>query len=112
VKSVRRRRARLSLACALTVMPISAALLAGWDFGTATNNLLEIYTEVFQKSQELVNRWAKKGKQMRTVSDLLKCYYSSTSVIRMPHKGRYGLLQTQILRLMKFEDEVRRIWRN
>lgn len=43
--------------------------------------------------------WEERGKVIKTTKDLLQCYYSSVTVVRVPQKGRYGLVDTQIAEL-------------
>ena len=43
--------------------------------------------------------WARRGKTIHTMKDLLECYYSSVTVIRIPAKGRYPKIDDQIREL-------------
>ncbi|KAE9377253.1 hypothetical protein N431DRAFT_542623 [Stipitochalara longipes BDJ] len=73
-----------------------------WDVEKATKNLMEKIKHavdidpVFRKYKEL---WRQKGKKIKTMEDLIKCYYSSISVVRIPGKGRYMLINDQLGKL-------------
>lgn len=43
--------------------------------------------------------WSGKGKKIKTMADLIQCYYSSFSVVRIPVKGRYNLIHEQVGKL-------------
>ncbi|RYC54072.1 hypothetical protein CHU98_g12134 [Xylaria longipes] len=45
--------------------------------------------------QEYVQTWNNHGKKITNTKDLLECYYSSTTVIRMPSRGSYVLMDRQ-----------------
>jgi hypothetical protein len=44
------------------------------------------------------DRW-RGNRRINSVEDLIRCYYSSFTVVRLPIKGRYGLLSEQIRKL-------------
>jgi hypothetical protein len=73
-----------------------------WDIDKATKNLMSkiknaIHIDlVFRNYAEL---WRQKGKQIRSMEDLIKCYYSSITVVRIPAKGRYMLINQQLEKL-------------
>jgi hypothetical protein len=43
--------------------------------------------------------WRSRGKKIRTMKDLLECFYTSVTVVRIPSKGRYMLMNEQVGRL-------------
>lgn len=43
--------------------------------------------------------WRSKGRKIDNVLDLIRCYYSTFHVVRIPTKGRYQLLDEQIWKL-------------
>jgi hypothetical protein len=49
--------------------------------------------------QEYANLWRDTGRTIRTTKDLLECYYSSITVVRIPTHGRYMLMNQQISKL-------------
>lgn len=59
-------------------------------FGAVTENITLI------KHAEY---WKAKGREVLTVEQLLLCYYSSMSVVGIPRKGRYALLNGQVAKL-------------
>jgi hypothetical protein len=73
-----------------------------WDVEKATKNLMEKIKHAvdidpdFRKYKEW---WRLKGKRIRTMEELIKCYYSSISVVRIPAKGRYMLINDQLGKL-------------
>lgn len=78
-----------------------------WDGDKATEHLLASVINALHpitgvpKFVRLANIWRGRGKPIETMLDLVHCYYSSFSVVRIPIKGRYPLLQQQIDRLHK-----------
>jgi len=46
-----------------------------------------------------VQEWEAKGISIDTTKDLLKCYYSSITIVRLPRKEQYVLLDTQVKKL-------------
>jgi len=71
----------------------------GWTVRAATASLLSTYSNTVVDNsdvKDLATFWQQRGKQIRTTEDLLHCYYSSVSVVRVPQKGRYGLVESQI----------------
>ncbi|OCL08712.1 hypothetical protein AOQ84DRAFT_339905 [Glonium stellatum] len=75
-----------------------------WDIESATKSLLDEATYSLDPKLGvhsligLAEGW-KGRKQIKTVHDLLKCYYSSFSVVRIPIGGRYNLLGDQLRKL-------------
>lgn len=43
--------------------------------------------------------WVGRGRRIRTMKDLLECYYSSITVVRIPGEGRYMMIDDQITKL-------------
>ncbi|MCJ1354083.1 MAG: hypothetical protein MMC33_004070 [Icmadophila ericetorum] len=73
-----------------------------WDVDEATQKLLSdvqssINTIPFL--QEHVDKWRANGRRINTTKDLLECYYSSVTVVRIPTKGRYMLIDEQVGKL-------------
>jgi hypothetical protein len=76
--------------------------LTGWTAKGATDSLLGAYTNAVSENptvKEMAQFWQDRGKAIKTTKDLLQCYYSSITVIRMPQKGRYGMVDNQIAKL-------------
>ncbi|KAE8444662.1 hypothetical protein EG329_014318 [Mollisiaceae sp. DMI_Dod_QoI] len=73
-----------------------------WDVEKATKNLMSTVRNAIHKVpvfREYVELWSRRGKRIKTIEDLIKCYYSSISVVRIPAKGRYMLIDAQINKL-------------
>lgn len=73
-----------------------------WDVSEATNKLLSDMKRSFERIpalQDHVERWRECGRVISTTGDLLNCYYSSITVVRIPTKGRYMLMDEQIKKL-------------
>jgi len=51
------------------------------------------------RSREYANLWRDTGRTIGTVKDLLECYYSSITVMRIPTHSRYMLMNQQISEL-------------
>lgn len=83
-----------------------------WDVSKATDKLLASVKNVLGLPAKggvpqlisYLDRWKEK-KKIKTVQDLILCYYSSFSVVRLPTIGSYGLLEQQI---NKLHDQVSR----
>lgn len=45
------------------------------------------------------DHWRKKGRVVDTTLDLIRCYYADISVVRIPARGRYMLMDSQISKL-------------
>ncbi|KAF2826308.1 FabD/lysophospholipase-like protein, partial [Ophiobolus disseminans] len=71
-----------------------------WDSEFATWSLLEANKHCLDRRHHyfanLADEWREKGKRINTILDLIHCYYSTFRVIRIPRKGRYQLLHSQI----------------
>ena len=75
-----------------------------WDVPTATQKLLADISgsiERVPQFQEHAALWRSRGKYITTMKDLLECYYSSVTVVRIPHGGRYMLMNKQIVKLQQ-----------
>jgi hypothetical protein len=73
-----------------------------WDVQKATENLLhEVRFSLSNvpSLSRLAEAWERSGRPIRSISDLIYCYYSSFTVVRVPVEGRYGLLKEQIDKL-------------
>lgn len=73
-----------------------------WDTAQATQSLLDANDHCLDPEigphffTGLAARWRRKGKRIDKILDLIRCYYSSFKVVRIPRKGRYRLLHNQI----------------
>lgn len=82
---------------------------AEWEVKSATKRLLSSVKNVLSSPAKggvpqiiaYADRWRAQGRQIDTIYDLIRCYYSSFSVVRLPVKGRYGLLREQVAKLQK-----------
>ncbi|KAI1362066.1 FabD/lysophospholipase-like protein [Xylaria arbuscula] len=73
-----------------------------WDVRTATDLLLEsIRDAIFREPrfEEHANVFRQTGRRINTTKDLLECYYASITIIRIPTRGRYMLIDKQINKL-------------
>lgn len=73
-----------------------------WDAGTATKKLMSDFEDVISRVREfrkLAGYWIRRGKTINTVRDLLHCYYSSVTIVRLPVKGRYMRMHDQVEQL-------------
>jgi hypothetical protein len=73
-----------------------------WDVDFATEALMSTVCGAVSrdfKYKEYADYWMIKGKTIRTMEDLLHCYYSSVRVVRIPQKGRYMLIDEQVAKL-------------
>ncbi|KAI1760166.1 FabD/lysophospholipase-like protein [Hypoxylon sp. FL1150] len=73
-----------------------------WDTAKATQMLMtDIHGAVFREPalQEHVHAWRRRGKNISNTKDLLECYYASISVVRIPYKGSYMLMNDQVGKL-------------
>jgi hypothetical protein len=70
-----------------------------WDPQHASRFLMDAVAESVYGDPEyrkLAYYWATRGKTIYTMSDLLRCYYSSVTVVRIPIKGRYMRMEKKI----------------
>ncbi|KAF2814425.1 uncharacterized protein BDZ99DRAFT_555088 [Mytilinidion resinicola] len=78
-----------------------------WNVEYATQSLLDSVGDSLGRPNGVpalikhANKWRNKGKEIHSVLDLIHCYYSSFSVVRIPVGGRYSLLEDQINKLQK-----------
>lgn len=75
---------------------------SAWDPEYATESLLADVAGAVDRDpafKELKEYWGGKGRNIHTVKDLLLCYYSSITVIRIPGDGRYMMIDEQIQKL-------------
>lgn len=73
--------------------------LLQWDEGRATRKLMSDFEHLIDrvaKFRDLTDSWTLRGKTINTVRDLLYCYYSSVTVVRLPVKGRYMRMHNQV----------------
>lgn len=73
-----------------------------WDCNVATEKLLSTVSGAFLRDaqyKEYADLWTNKGKVIRSMKDLLECYYASVRVVRIPKKGRYMLMDSQVTKL-------------
>lgn len=73
-----------------------------WNCDFATQKLMETVAGAMErdaKYKEYADYWTSQGKNVRTMKDLLECYYSSVRVVRIPKKGRYMLIDEQVTKL-------------
>lgn len=73
-----------------------------WDVEHATNALMSSVAKAIDrdhKYREFADYWVSRGRQIHTMKDLLECYYSSITVVRIPTKGRYMLIDEQVEKL-------------
>lgn len=75
-----------------------------WDIAEATNTLLrdvDSAMDLVPKLAKYAEYWRSRGKKIKTMKDLLECFYTSITVIRIPTKGRYMLMNDQVGRLYR-----------
>lgn len=75
-----------------------------WDIKTATQLLMDdVRSAIRQVPQveEYARFWRESGRPISSTHDLLKCYYASVSVVRIPARGRYMLMDEQVDKLFK-----------
>ncbi|KAI1100934.1 hypothetical protein F4804DRAFT_348064 [Jackrogersella minutella] len=73
-----------------------------WDVVTATNRLMSAIQGAIAREpalDEYVQTWRRCGKEIRSTDDLLKHYYASVTVIRVPRRGSYMLMDQQVEKL-------------
>lgn len=69
-----------------------------WDVQTATELLMsDIHGAIVREPvlQEYVQQWRQQGRVISSTKELLECYYASISVVRIPYKGSYMLMNEQ-----------------
>lgn len=73
-----------------------------WDPMRATNWLMSSVAGAVDRDpnfRQLAQEWTERGKRIRTTKDLLECFYSSVTVVRIPGEGRYMMIDDQITKL-------------
>ncbi|OCL08081.1 hypothetical protein AOQ84DRAFT_293846 [Glonium stellatum] len=76
-----------------------------WDIGHATETLLKAVSQAldpFIGAPEFLRRayfWRSQGIRIESMKDLIRCYYSSFRVVRIPNRDRLGHLREQIHKL-------------
>lgn len=73
-----------------------------WDSEFVTNMLMTSVAGAVDRDptyRALRDEWVSRGKRIRTMKDLLECYYSSITVVRIPGDGRYMMIDDQIKKL-------------
>lgn len=73
-----------------------------WDPEYATELLMSNVAGAIGRDpaySELRNYWVGRGRRIRTMKDLLECYYSSITVVRIPGEGRYMMIDDQVKKL-------------
>ncbi|KAF1965274.1 hypothetical protein BU23DRAFT_574994 [Bimuria novae-zelandiae CBS 107.79] len=79
-----------------------------WDPEIATKTLMASVAAAIYRDphyREPAEYWKGRGKRIHSMSDLLECYYSSITVVRIPVKGRYMKIDEQIQKLHKVLQE-------
>ena len=75
-----------------------------WDPESAKDRLLDSVKNSLKQEpefKELVKKWEERKRPIKTVSDLIHCYYSSFSVVRIPVAGQYGRMNDQVNKLYR-----------
>ena len=73
-----------------------------WNTSNATAHLLSTTNSQIRKNvifAKYAKIWESRALEIEDMRDLLKCYYSSVNVVRIPHKSRYKLLNDQRYKL-------------
>lgn len=73
-----------------------------WEPDYATKVLMSTVSGAIYRDstyRELADYWIGQGRRIDTMRDLLECYYSSVTVVRIPIKGRYMKIDEQIDKL-------------
>ncbi|KAI1453420.1 hypothetical protein F4805DRAFT_443421 [Annulohypoxylon moriforme] len=73
-----------------------------WDVATATRMLMSAIQGAIEREPalyEYVQIWRKRGKEIKSTEDLLTQYYSSITIIRIPRRGSYMLMDQQAEKL-------------
>ncbi|KAK2606241.1 hypothetical protein QQS21_003289 [Conoideocrella luteorostrata] len=75
-----------------------------WDIETATQLLMDDVRYAIRQVpqvEEYARIWRERGRLISSTHDLLKCYYASVSVARVPARGRYMLMDEQVEKLFE-----------
>ncbi|KAI4668760.1 uncharacterized protein J4E78_002588 [Alternaria triticimaculans] len=73
-----------------------------WDPEYATEFLMSNVAGAISRDpayRERRDYWVGRGRRIRTMKDLLECYYSSITVVRIPGEGRYMMIDQQVTKL-------------
>ena len=73
-----------------------------WDVKEATKKFLFDVKSSIEKIPALqaeLDKWHTNRRPIKTTKDLLECYYSSITVVRIPVKRRYMLIDEQVKKL-------------
>ncbi|KAI0437961.1 hypothetical protein F4803DRAFT_565654 [Xylaria telfairii] len=73
-----------------------------WDVSKATQMLLSDISDAIRREpilQQYAQIWRQRGRRLNTTKELLECYYASISVVRIPYKGSYMLMNEQVGKL-------------
>ncbi|KAI0169236.1 hypothetical protein GGR52DRAFT_581416 [Hypoxylon sp. FL1284] len=75
-----------------------------WDTEVATTMLMSAIQDAITRDpvlNEYVKTWSRRGREIKTTLDLLRQYYASVTVIRVPRRGSYMLMDQQVKRLFE-----------
>ncbi|KAI0555301.1 FabD/lysophospholipase-like protein [Xylaria curta] len=73
-----------------------------WDVRTATDLLLDdIRDAIFREPrfEEHAHIFRQSGRKIDSTKDLLECYFASITIVRVPSRGRYLLMDKQVEKL-------------
>ncbi|KAK5631118.1 hypothetical protein RRF57_006833 [Xylaria bambusicola] len=73
-----------------------------WDVTKATQMFLSDISGAIHREpilQQYAQIWRQRGRYLNTTKELLECYYASISVVRIPYKGSYMLMNEQASKL-------------
>ena len=73
-----------------------------WEVEYTTSKLMSDIAGASERVEDFrryADIWESRGRRITTIKELLECYYSSVTVVRIPTKGRYGLLHQQVRKL-------------
>ncbi|KAE8448014.1 hypothetical protein EG329_009937 [Mollisiaceae sp. DMI_Dod_QoI] len=88
------------LIIAINAATLNVATPHEWHVGYATESLLQSAQSSLYKTtyfRNLAQSWRDNGRIINSIKDLIRCYYSSFDVVRIPVvEGRYTLLDKQI----------------
>ena len=75
-----------------------------WNEEYATETILSSVSHCLTRVpylRELASIWRSRGRSIGCVSELIHCYYSSFTVVRIPTEGRPNLMSDQVEKLRK-----------
>ncbi|KAF8847153.1 hypothetical protein BDZ45DRAFT_811773 [Acephala macrosclerotiorum] len=87
------------LIIAVNAATLNVATPQEWEVDYATQKILNSLQSSLNKTtyfRSLAQGWRDRGRRIECVKDLIRCYYSSFSVVRIPSEGRYVQLDKQI----------------